>query len=116
MTPTRMSPRSALLLLSLLPLAACAGGKAEPLRLAGAMTPTEQYGIVGGLLVGSGNPLLAALGGTWGENLGYYGMIITRDLRARRAQGGPLTSRRRAAAPSAISRSNSAARNCSTAS
>lgn len=57
--------------------------------------PAELLGtvcaIVGGLLVGAGNPLLAAFGGTWGENLGYYGMVITRDLRARRAQGGPLT-------------------------
>ena len=57
--------------------------------------PAELLGtacaIVGGLLVGVGNPLLAALGGTWGENLGYYGTVITRDLRARRAQGGRLT-------------------------
>ncbi|HEY8597448.1 MAG TPA: hypothetical protein VIL85_03390 [Thermomicrobiales bacterium] len=57
--------------------------------------PAELLGtlcaIVGGLLVGAGSPLVAALGGTWGENLGYYGTVITRDLRARRAQGGRLT-------------------------
>lgn len=47
--------------------------------------------ILGGLLGGAGNPLLAALGGTWGENLGYYGTVIARDLRARRARDGRLT-------------------------
>ena len=34
---------------------------------------------------------LAALGGTWGENVGYYATIIARDLRARRMRDGRLT-------------------------
>jgi hypothetical protein len=29
--------------------------------------------------------------GTWGENLGYYGTVLTRELRARRARNGRLT-------------------------
>lgn len=44
-------------------------GPAELCAIAGAVS--------GGLLVHTlaGNPLLTALGGTWGENLGYYGFI-----------------------------------------
>lgn len=47
--------------------------------------------LLGGLIAGFGNPLLAALGGTWGENIGYYATIIARDLRARRRRDGRLT-------------------------
>ncbi len=47
--------------------------------------------LVGGLLAGVGHPALAALGGTWGENAGYYGTILARDLRARRDREGRLT-------------------------
>jgi hypothetical protein len=47
--------------------------------------------LLGGLLVGLGNPALAAIGGTWGENIGYYTTILTRDLRARRSHEGRLT-------------------------
>jgi hypothetical protein len=47
--------------------------------------------ILGGVLAGAGGPALAALVGTWGENLGYYGTMFTRELRARRARTGRLT-------------------------
>lgn len=47
--------------------------------------------LIGGLLLGASYPALAALGGTWGENVGYYGTIVARDLRARRARDGRLT-------------------------
>lgn len=47
--------------------------------------------LLGGLLASLANPALAALGGTWGENVGYYGAILTRDLRARRARDERLT-------------------------
>lgn len=43
--------------------------------------------LLGGLLAALGNPALAALGGTWGENLGYYGTMIAREWRDRRARG-----------------------------
>jgi hypothetical protein len=49
------------------------------------------FALVGGLLVSLGNPALAALGGTWGENIGYYGAMIARDLRERRARDERLT-------------------------
>ncbi|MFN8513049.1 MAG: hypothetical protein U0841_10760 [Chloroflexia bacterium] len=49
------------------------------------------FALIGGLLVSLGNPALAALGGTWGENVGYYGAIVARDARARRARDGGLT-------------------------
>ena len=47
--------------------------------------------VLGGLLAGASGPALAAFGGTWGENLGYYGTMLTRELRARRARKGRLT-------------------------
>lgn len=47
--------------------------------------------LLGGLLVGAWHPALAALGGTWGENIGYYGTIVARDLRERRVRDGRLT-------------------------
>jgi hypothetical protein len=47
--------------------------------------------LLGGVLAGAGGPALAALGGTWGENVGYYGTMLTRELRARRARKGRLT-------------------------
>jgi hypothetical protein len=33
------------------------------------------------------NSVLTALGGTWGENSGYYGYIISKDLEQRKAKG-----------------------------
>lgn len=57
--------------------------------------PAEAVGtvcaVLGGLLAGAGAPALAALGGAWGENAGYYGTMLARDLRARRAREGRLT-------------------------
>jgi hypothetical protein len=52
-------------------------GPAELCAIAGAVS--------GGLLLHAltHNPLLTALGGTWGENLGYYSYIILSDLRRR---------------------------------
>lgn len=51
--------------------------------------PAEIAAIVGamagGLLVHQifHSPVLTALGGTWGENVGYYGKIIHADIKAR---------------------------------
>lgn len=57
--------------------------------------PAEVVGtvcaVLGGLLAGAGDPALAALGGAWGENVGYYGAMLARDLRARLAREGRLT-------------------------
>ena len=47
--------------------------------------------LLGGLVVGLGNPALAALGGTWGENVGYYSTILARDIRDLRAREGRIT-------------------------
>lgn len=49
--------------------------------------PAEAFAIIGTLIGGSvvsiifRNSILTALGGTWGENIGYYGFIILRDLK-----------------------------------
>ena len=39
--------------------------------------------VFGGIIVNTvfHNPVLTALGGTWGENVGYYSVIIYRDIR-----------------------------------
>ena len=52
--------------------------------------PAEIAAIIGamsgGLLVHYffDNSILTALGGTWGENLGYYGKILHSDIKARK--------------------------------
>lgn len=49
--------------------------------------------ITGGILVNLifHSSVLTALGGTWGENTGYYGYIISRDLKERKAKDGQMT-------------------------
>lgn len=48
--------------------------------------PAEICGLIGALIGGIfcqwifRNSVISALGGTWGENIGYYGAIIIRDL------------------------------------
>ncbi len=48
--------------------------------------PGEIFGTIGALIGGSTinfifhNSILTALGATWGENIGYYGVIFYRDL------------------------------------
>ncbi len=37
------------------------------------------------------NPYLTALGGTWGENIGYYGKIVYQDLKQRTKQDRKLS-------------------------
>jgi len=41
--------------------------------------------ILGGLLIDSlfKNPVLTALGATWGENIGYYGKVLFSEIKAR---------------------------------
>ncbi len=52
--------------------------------------PAEITAIIGAMLGGLvihyifGNPILTALGGTWGENIGYYGKILHSDYKARK--------------------------------
>lgn len=54
----------------------------------------EIYGLIGALIGGVfcqrifQNSVMSALGGTWGENLGYYGAIILRDLKYQRKLHG----------------------------
>src|SRR5690349_10223935 len=37
------------------------------------------------------NPLVTALGGTWGDNIGFYGLIFYKDIKARRKIDKKLT-------------------------
>ena len=37
------------------------------------------------------NPIITALGGTWGENIGFYGQILFKDLQARRVRDEKIT-------------------------
>ncbi len=52
--------------------------------------PAEITAIIGAMCGGLithylvGNPYLTALGGTWGENLGYYGKVLHSDVSARK--------------------------------
>ncbi len=52
--------------------------------------PAEILAVIGALLGGLiinvlfRNSVLTALGATWGENIGYYGIIILRDLKKQR--------------------------------
>lgn len=39
------------------------------------------------------NPYITALGGTWGENIGYYGKIIHTDIKTRRKMDEKITIR-----------------------
>ena len=54
--------------------------------------PAEIFAIIGAILGGSfmhllfHQPIFTALGGTLGENTGYYGFIIIRDLKTTRPQ------------------------------
>ncbi len=47
--------------------------------------PSEFFAVIGALSGGYlfntifNNPVLTALGGTWGENTGYYGSLVIRD-------------------------------------
>ncbi len=51
--------------------------------------PAEITAIIGAMAGGLithyifDNPILTALGGTWGENIGYYGKMLHVDIRAR---------------------------------
>lgn len=49
--------------------------------------------ITGGILVNLifHSSILTALGGTWGENTGYYGYIILKDLKERKTKDGQIT-------------------------
>ena len=38
-----------------------------------------------------GNPFLTAFGGTWGDNLGFYGLIVYKDIRERRKKDERIT-------------------------
>lgn len=59
--------------------------------------PAELVAFVSGLIGGLGmhylfgNPVLTALGGTWGENIGFYGEILFSDLRARKKRDEHIT-------------------------
>ena len=59
--------------------------------------PAEIVAVVGALVGGLithqlfGHPVLTALGGTWGENLGFYGKIIYSDIQARRQKDEKIT-------------------------
>lgn len=52
--------------------------------------PAEICAIIGAVLGGMivnlwfGNPILTALGGTWGDNTGYYGQILYQDIKRRK--------------------------------
>jgi len=37
------------------------------------------------------NAIITALGGTWGDNLGFYGLILYKDVRERKARDERLT-------------------------
>jgi len=37
------------------------------------------------------NPVVTALGGTWGENIGYYGRILYQDIKKRRGRDERIT-------------------------
>ena len=49
--------------------------------------------VFGGLLINFifHNQIFTAFGGTWGENTGYYGYIILKDLKERKAKDGKIT-------------------------
>lgn len=51
--------------------------------------------LIGGMTIHAlfHNPILTALGGTWGEFAGYYGVIILKDLRALKAKHTQVTVR-----------------------
>jgi len=59
--------------------------------------PAEIFAIIGALVGGSiihlqfNNPILTALGGTWGENIGFYGYIISTDIRKRKKKDKEIT-------------------------
>ena len=48
--------------------------------------------VLGGLLVDviAQNPLLTALGATWGENIGFYGKIFYQDIKSRQEMDGGI--------------------------
>lgn len=58
--------------------------------------PAEVCGLIGALIGGGvshwyfQNNVLSALGGTWGENIGYYATIISRDLQHHKKLRGML--------------------------
>jgi hypothetical protein len=59
--------------------------------------PAEIVAIIGAMTGGLvthylfNNPILTALGGTWGENLGYYGKILYSDVKARKEMDEKIT-------------------------
>ena len=59
--------------------------------------PAEVAAIIGALVGGAlahcffDEPITTALGGTWGENAGYYGLIIFRDLNKKKQKGEQIT-------------------------
>ncbi len=59
--------------------------------------PAEIIAVIGAMIGGLlahyffSNPVITALGGTWGENIGYYSKIIFDDLKKRRLRDGEIT-------------------------
>lgn len=59
--------------------------------------PAEIAAIIGALFGGLlthylfQNPIMTALGGTWGENAGYYGKILFDDFKKRKLKYGKVT-------------------------
>ncbi|HAU98770.1 MAG: hypothetical protein UX04_C0002G0058 [Microgenomates group bacterium GW2011_GWF2_45_18] len=59
--------------------------------------PAEIIAIIGAMAGGLlthyffHNPVLTALGGTWGENIGYYGKILYSDVQARKKMDEKIT-------------------------
>lgn len=48
-------------------------------------------GLAFGLHFLFGNRVLTALGGTWGDNFGFYGLILYKDIKQRRAKDEKIT-------------------------
>ncbi len=59
--------------------------------------PAEIVAIIGAMIGGLAthyffdNPVITALGGTWGENIGYYGQILYADLKSRKEKDEKIT-------------------------
>lgn len=59
--------------------------------------PAEIFAIIGAMVGGLvthllfQNPITTALGGTWGENIGFYGQILYQDIRKRRQKDEKIT-------------------------